>query len=429
MITNVKWGPDRMMRRMSSTSDSRATDLSGVRSQNLESLLRLLRQRGPTSRADLAEQTGLTKVAVSDLATELLSLRLVREADVPVSGGRGRPARPLSLSGERVAGIGLWLDVDRLAVQVVDFSGEARWRRSRRIDNRAARIDTTVRRTARLLDEAIDWTGAQGLDVGSVVVSVPGLIGAERQQLFFAPNLGWQEVALAARLREQSAHAPHIILENEANASALAERACWSVGERASLSDYIYVSMGVGIGAGIVVGGELFRGARGFGGELGHGLVVAQGAKCSCGGRGCLETVVGREAILARARARLGRRFAATDSGGEPMDALSALASSGDRVALEVVDEVADWLVAGLATYANLFDPQAIIVGGHGQTLAEHLCARIEAGLARQVLGARWVPTRVRRSLVGNDAPLTGAGLLALEQVARAPRRVGAPGK
>lgn len=408
--------------------------LQSVRRHNLARVLRALRSDGPMSRAALATHTGLTKVTLSSIAAELLERGLVREQSSEHAAGQaGRPSRPLSLDPDGAAGLGLWIDVDRLGVCLTDLGGQPRFTRMLRRDNARSRPATVLRHLARLSAEAVDHAAERGLRIVAATLSVPGLVDSSRGHLYLAPNLNWSDLPLAEQLAEQLAPLlpglPQSRLANEANAAAIAERAAQlavgrgqgersdqdSQGNQDSHGDFLFVTLGVGVGAGVVQNGVLFRGARGFGGELGHAIVVPDGPRCACGNRGCLEALVGRDALLKRARKRLGSALPGSTDPDAALDALHSLALARDPGALEVLGEVAQWLAIALTNYANLLDPAAIILGGYGARFADLLMPPITRHLERSLLSARWAPCTIHPATTGTDAPLLGAGLLSLE--------------
>jgi predicted NBD/HSP70 family sugar kinase len=181
------------------------------------------------------------------------------------------------------------------------------------------------------------------------------------------------------------------------------------------LDSFIHVSGEVGIGAGVVLGGTLFRGARGFGGEFGHLTVDPDGAPCACGSRGCLETRVGLEALLAAAGEAEG------PPSGEPVTRLAARADAGEPGAVEALRDAGRWLGVGLASAANLLDPQAFILGGFLAPLSAHLVPAAREELRARVLGAgRGLPELITSPL-GPEAAVRGAAALALTRVLRDP--------
>jgi len=384
-----------------------------VRRHNLGVVLRHVADHGPRSRAAIAQETGLNKTTVSSLVGELIDFGLVRETEIELRGTVGRPALPVELSGRRVVGLGLELGVDFLAARAADLTGTERHRVLVSGDNRGRPVDDVLADLAGLARDALAAVRAQdGLTAGAVI-ALPGLVDSTGR-LLVAPNLGWSDVRVPELLRERLGNPPFPLeAENEANLGALAE--LWE-GAGREFRDFIYVSGELGIGAGIVVGGEPFRGAHGFGGELGHTTVDPEGDLCACGNRGCLETRVALGAML---------RAAGLDQGASVTD-LAGRAKAGDERALRTLADAGRWLGIGVGSAANLLNPRGVVVGGYFATLAKWLLPGLREELDARVLAAEWDAPRVVISELGAEAAVRGAAALALRRVFADPGLVSA---
>ena len=374
-----------------------------VRRHNLGVVLRHVAEHGPRSRAAIAHDTGLNKTTVSSLVGELIDFGLVEETAVELRGTVGRPAQPVALGGSRVIGLGLEVGVDFLAVLTADLAGGRRVASLVTEDNRGRPVADVMGRLAGLAREALRRAAEDGRRCAGAVVALPGLVDSPSGRLLVAPNLGWTGVDVPALLRDELDDPGFPIrAENEANLGALAE--LWQ-GAGREFRDFIYISGELGIGAGLIVGGELFRGARGFGGELGHVTVDAEGEPCACGSRGCLETRVALGALL-------------RDAGLPTGASVAQLAARGTepRVA-SILHEAGHWLGVGVASAANLLNPRGVVVGGYFATLAPWLVPGLEAELAARVLAAEWAPPAVVTSALGGEAAVRGAAAAALRRV------------
>ncbi|MEW9527489.1 ROK family protein [Microbispora sp. NPDC049125] len=282
-----------------------------MRARNLALVLGELGARGALTRAALAEITGLTKTTVSKLVADLIEAGLVLEAGAVRDGERGRPGVAVRISGEHVAAVGLEINVDYLSVRVVDLARTVRLRRTQAVDNRSAQPVDVLARLRDLALQAVDEAVEAGLRVVGGVLAVPGPVDLATGTVHNAPNLGWRDVPVSSLL---SMPFP-MWVENEANLAALGE--LWF---GRGLPDFLHVSGEIGIGAGLVVQGRLFRGARGFAGELGHVAVSPDGPACRCGGRGCLEQYAGQDALLAAAGGPVVRQHHAGAPGTPPSE-------------------------------------------------------------------------------------------------------------
>jgi predicted NBD/HSP70 family sugar kinase len=216
-------------------------------------------------------------------------------------------------------------------------------------------------------------------------LAVPGLVDRATGALLVAPNLHWLDVDLSdpGRALGLPPELPAIGVDNEANLGALAEL---RHGAGRDLPSFVYVSGGIGVGAGVVLDGRLVRGGRGLAGELGHVVVDPAGRRCACGARGCLETVLG-----ARRRTTVAERVEA--------------------------------LAAALRSVVHLIDPDAVVLGG-ALAAGPAFAAAVADRLHERTLGARWRPCAVRPSALGADAAILGAATTALDHVRADPTTV-----
>ncbi|VVJ20504.1 Xylose repressor XylR (ROK family) [Amycolatopsis camponoti] len=356
-----------------------------MRARNLEVVLGAVSRGGPLTRASLAELTGLTKSTVSKLVGDLVEAGLLAETGPARGGERGRPGVEVVLSGTRVASLGLEINVDYLAARVLDLTGEVRFAARRERDNRGSRPKKVLAELQALASEALTETHRLGLEVAGAVLAVSGPVGDG--VLFSAPNLGWQDVRPADLLRLPVP----VELDNEANLAALGE--LWfGDGER----DFLYVSGEVGIGAGLVVNGALFSGARGLAGELGHVVVAPDGPPCRCGGSGCLEMFAGQEALL-------------TAGHTASVPALLAALEDGDPAASEACAAAGRALGIALTSAVNLLDLDRIVLGGVFTQLYPWLSGPVSEVLSARLGGLRGAPPVLSASRLGGDAATLGA--------------------
>ncbi|GAA0969307.1 ROK family transcriptional regulator [Acrocarpospora macrocephala] len=316
-----------------------------MRARNLALVLGSVSARGSLTRAALAEVTGLTKTTVSKLVADLIETGLVVETGAVRGGERGRPGVEVRIRGDRVAALGLEINVDYLAVRVVDLSRSVRLRRTQAVDNRSAQPVDVIARLRDLALSAVDEAVGNGLRIVGGALAVPGPVDLGSGVVHNAPNLGWRDVPVLSLL---DLGIP-LHVENEANLAALGE--LWF---GSGPTDFLYVSGEIGIGAGLVVAGSLFRGARGFAGELGHVVVSPDGPPCRCGGRGCLEQYAGQDALL-------GAQNGAPAGG--VMTMVGRLKAQ-DPAATAACHQAGWALGVALSSTVNLVDPDTIVLGG-----------------------------------------------------------------
>ncbi len=386
-------------------------DQTTVRRANLGVVLRHVASAGSRSRAQIAAGTGLTRGTVSSLVTELIELGLLRETGRTTSpGGVGRPGLALELA-DVVVGVGLEVNVDYVAVSVEDLTGAVRYQRRAYRDNRGSAPGPVLDRLAGTARAAVDAAAREGLRPIGVSVAVPGLVEEASGTVVFAPNLGWENLRVGAELESRLDLPVHV--ENESNLAALAEH--WA-GAAMGIDDFVCVFGEVGVGGGVVLGGRLFRGSHGYGGEFGHVSVDPDGQPCACGSRGCVETLVGQESIARAAgippvpgRARsLTAELVRRAEGGAP-DVLCALSDAGQ------------WLGIALASTFNVLDLRAVVLGGCFGPLSPWLVDDVRRTLEERSLAARSGSFDVLPSAFGDGAAVRGAAALSLRRVLDAP--------
>jgi len=363
---------------------------ASVRAHNLALVLRQVAGAPrPPSRADLAASTGLTRATVSALVDDLAGGGLISEVGPAPRTGAGRPAVGLVLNGYGPAGLGLEINVDYLAGCVVDLTGAVIHRLVLHGDQRlvgpGAVLDAVADLGARLRAE----TAAAGRTVAGAALAVPGLVSGAGL-VHRAPNLAWHDVDAAGALADGPLGDLPLTIDNEANLAALAELHADGDG----LDSFVYVSGEIGIGAGIVLHRTLFRGARGWSGELGHVCVHPDGPRCRCGALGCLEQYAGQEALL--------RDLPAGETGLARLRDDAALA--GGRLPAAGTS-----LGVALAGVVNMLDVDTVVLGGIFGPLTPWLAPSVEAELARRVLTSAWSPMTVRASALGPAAAAVGA--------------------
>jgi predicted NBD/HSP70 family sugar kinase len=354
---------------------------------------------------------------VSVLVQELFKLGLLVELGAQTDGRIGRPRSGLGVNGDRVAAVGLEIGVDYLAVCVTDLLRRVRFHRVEAIDNRGVTVDRVLDRAARLAGTALERAAVDSVSVAGIGVAVPGMVDIDAGCLLVAPNLDWADRAIVAELRGRLGNADlPILIDNEANLAGLAE--LW-LGAGADLGDYVYVWGSIGIGAGLVVDGKLFRGSRGFAGEIGHIVVDPSGPECACGGHGCLERMAGQEAILAAAG--LPRIASGLGSPDSSLPQLIELLNDGNVRALAAVRDAGALLGIALSDISNVIDPDTIVLGGNYADLTPWLAQPLEDALANQVIAAERRPILLHRSTLGPDAAVRGAAAWIIERVLARP--------
>jgi glucokinase len=252
-----------------------------------------------------------------------------------------------------------------------------------------------------------------------VGVGVPGLVD-DAGVLRFAPNLSVSAGLEVGRLLSERLGGAQVVVENDATCATVGE---WAHGAAAGVSDAVMVTLGTGIGGGVVVGGRVVRGANGFAGEIGHMVVDPAGPECPCGRRGCWERYASGSGLgrLAREAARAGRLGAVVSlAGGDPEEVrgehVTRAARAGDAQARTVLSEHGWWLALGLANLANIFDTGMIVLGGGVVAASGLVLEPVRRAFDEMMEGHHMrPPVQIVMAGLGDKAGAIGAALLARE--------------
>jgi glucokinase len=260
-------------------------------------------------------------------------------------------------------------------------------------------------------------SGVQSSEVSGVGIGVPAQIDFQRQSIEFCTNLPLAGVdvrsLVMSRIKQE------VTIDNDGHMAALGEA---RFGAAKGARDFLMITVGTGVGGGIFIGGEQFRGSRGLGGEIGHTVVELDGAPCPCGGKGHLEAYLGRPAIAAKGK-EAAKQFKGRDilsAAGGDIDAVTAesvlmAARAGDAVAREILLEAGDILGRSLVGFVNVFNPRLICIGGGIGESADFMVARAAEVMQAEALAGRR-DVQVVQAVLGNDAGILGAAALAFDE-------------
>ena len=254
--------------------------------------------------------------------------------------------------------------------------------------------------------------------VSAVGLAVAGFVSADRQRVMFAPHLAWRDAPVPERVSARVGLP--VVMDHDVNSAAWAE---YRLGVSAGSSIALLVALGTGIGAGLLVDGQIYRGAHGVAPELGHLTVVPGGRPCPCGKQGCWERYCSGTALAQTARLQMAdhdapvlRRLSGDDPAAVTGTMVAVAATEGDPVALGAMDELGHWLAAGLALVTDVLDPEMIVIGGGVSAAAGMFLPLAVSEFGRSITGAGHRPLpRVELARFGDRAGIIGAALLAAE--------------
>ncbi|GAA1539050.1 ROK family transcriptional regulator [Kribbella lupini] len=350
----------------------------------IEVLTKILTQ-GPIPRVEIARRTGLSQAAVTKAVAPLIEAGFVTDQpvaadpDAPVESqlGIGRPVSPLTVVADSVSVIGLKVTPTDLIGVTTDFTAGIRAVRHLRLPDTSAETVTAklVELARELIDVIEDPESLAGPLVG-IGVAVSGDVDAVHGVVRDSPFMGWRDVPLAASLTA-SLDVP-VVVTNDVRALTVAEH--W-FGVGVNADSFAVVTIGSGVGCGLYINGEVVSGAHGVSGELGHLPLAPGDLVCTCGRRGCVETVASSDAILARARKTTGK---------PKLDLSGAieLAHAGNEHAREAFDRAGEVIGSALAAMVNLVGPELVVIAGEGVADYDLYEQRMREAFAAHAFGA-----------------------------------------
>lgn len=375
------------------------TNQEAVRRHNLGTVLRHVHQRGTSSRAELTKGMGLNRSTIAGLVTELESLGAVEHADtVGAPRGAGRPSVGVRIAPNGPFVVAVDLGVERASVARVELGG-AVVERAETVFGASeawqvgAMVAALVRKVVVDAPETASMVG--------VGISVPGLVRRSDGLIRLAPNLDWHDVSFGSIVLAALGVDVPISLANDADLGALAEH---RRGAGVGVGDLIYISGNVGVGAGVITGGQRLEGAGGYAGEIGHLRFNPGGKPCHCGNLGCWETEVGAHAIAEAIGCPVGK---VPDLG----DVLNAYAGKPSRELRAIGGSIGQ----GLASLINAFNPQVVVMGGYFGALYALVRDEIDGGVAAAALPAAAESVSLTLPALGEDSVLLGAAEMAFE--------------
>ncbi|RFA16415.1 transcriptional regulator [Subtercola boreus] len=364
-----------------------------TRRHNLSTVLTFLHHGGPQSRAQLTGLSALNRSTTGALVAELVELGLAYETEPADSGRVGRPS-PIVHANGKVVAITVNPDIDAVTVGVVGLGGLLH-HLVRRETDAVPTVGASIRIVQEVLDGMRDEIATE-FRVAGVGIAVPGLVNSRDGVVALAPHLGWRDEPVAEPFAAALGFRAAV-----ANDAALATVAESIFGAGRGVQDLVYLNGSAsGIGGGVLAGGVMLRGSRGYAAELGHTLVNSSGIRCHCGKRGCLETEVNLGLLLQV----LGRDSAGLDE----VDALIAAVPD----ARPEIERQLDVLALAIGTFVSVFNPESIILGGFLGSLYEADPARLRASVnAASVVGLA-DPVRLERARLRSRLLTTGAAEL-----------------
>ena len=389
-----------------------------VRKLNNNIILDVLRKEAPLSRANLSVVTGLNRSTVSSIIDELIEGNWVRETSFQTDK-IGRPGLQLEINPLGGCVVGIEIGVDFLLCLVTDFSAEVIWRK--RLQTNPQDGQVAIQQLAfGLAAEAIEFGKKECGRCLGIGIAIPALVDAQNGIVKLAPNLKWENVPLRL-IWNQQFHYP-VYVENDGNAAALGE---YYFGAARGIQDIIYIAAGYGLGSGIIADGKLLRGNKGYASEVGHMTYDPKGALCSCGKRGCYETIIGPRAVIENVKNLITEKgpdhtiIKITEGGKNAInyDAVVNAAQENDPIAIDALKEVGCKLGLVVSHLVNIFCPKMVILGGALNYAKDFIQPTVAKVVKENALKLCQEDLEITNSYLGQESSVMGAIGLVLENL------------
>ncbi|NLY91989.1 MAG: ROK family transcriptional regulator, partial [Firmicutes bacterium] len=370
-----------------------------MRNTNKTQILKCIKEKQPVSKREIAEDLGLSTTTISTFIKELEYERVIQPGGTAQSTG-GRRSVLYQLNPEYAYTLGIDLKVDRIIGVLQNFKGEIIGAKE------TIFVDQDEWKVIPLLKSFIQEILAENrisfAQLGGIGIGVPGVLDRESRIIEFAPNLGWRHVDLPAMLAIDKP----VYLENEANAGALGEMV---FGAAKHVSHLVYISVGMGIGCGLLIDNRLFSGYSQQAGEFGHMVVEPMGLPCRCGNRGCWEVYASNAAAL--------RMYTEKKQEKVSFQEFLHRCQLRESEAQQVLATVVQSLGIGIANIINGLNPEMIVVGGELTEVRELIYNPLVKTVKERALEKTFAGVRLEFSHLGNKAVALGMGSIVLEQM------------
>ena len=369
-----------------------------ARQHNSRLVLSTIYLHGEISRVEIARQTRLTRTTVSEIVAEFLETGLVIETGLAPSKG-GKPATLLQVDANSHLLVGIDLAEREFCGALVNLRGKIVQRLCQPVVKLSA--EAALEQVYELIEQLLQLADKPVIGMG---IGVPGLMDPESNNVREAINLDWHNLPLGSLL-EQRFQVP-IYLANDCQVAALGE---FTFGEQQPQANLLLIKAGRGIGAGVVLNGQLFHGDNAGAGEIGHIQIVKNGKRCRCGNRGCLETIIGSPAILQQAQTENQERF-------NHLDELVQAYEMGDIKVVELIHSTGEILGQSLVHLVSILNINQIALAGSLSRFGNGILQPLQTNVKQGVLPALAQNTEIYLSKLGEDIVILGAASLILKR-------------
>ena len=384
---------------------------------NVSAVLKVIRDNGSLSRADVAKITGLTPASVTNITKMLIEDEYLVECKVGQSSG-GRPPIMLELNPNARYVIGISIGVGMIDVVITNLSAEIILKKSIEINEERYDYDFVFKELVKLINEVIECSKIEKEKILGAGVALHGIVNARTGMSIYSPYYGWKEINIKEALENELNLGVYV--DNDVRAMALGES--W-FGITKDISNFVTLNISNGIGAGIIINNKPYYGVDFSAGEIGHIVVEGDGDKCNCGNYGCLETVASNNNITKKAIKLIKQgtnsvlKELKADINQLTIEDISEAAKLEDELAISIIKEAARYIGIAITNLINILNPTSIVVVGE---IFENTFYAIET--LNEIVKNRGMKlssenVRIIKSMLGRDAAVVGATTLVIQEI------------
>lgn len=388
-----------------------------IKEINRNLVLNLIKSQGPISRTDIARLSGLSLATVSGITGDFIESSLVHEMGAGESTGGRKPVL-LRLNYQAGFVVGVKLMEQAITSALTDLDAKVLYHGVTPLTTAATDLASVLQAVIQAVEKTIAESQVDRQRVLGIGIGMAGLVDGEAGICRYSPFFGWRDVKIAEPI---AAHfGVPVYLENDVNTLTIAEQ--W-FGYGHEADHFVVVTIGRGIGAGIVVNRQFYRGALGGAGELGHITLTADGPPCDCGKRGCLEALASDPAVVRQAKAAIALGERTLLAGIEPLtlEAVMEAAEAGDALARQLLADSGRWLGIGVAMLVNILNPQLVIVGGEGVGAGEWRLGPMREAIQAHVFNGLADELQIIIEPSGDETWARGAACVVLGELFKSP--------
>lgn len=384
---------------------------------NVSAVLKVIKDNGSLSRAEIAKLTGLTPASVTNITKFLIEDNFLRESKIGESSG-GRPPIILEFNPDARYVIGVGIGVGVIDVVITNLSASIIIKREMRIEEERYDYDLVFKKLVNLINEVVKSSKIDKEKILGVGVALHGIVNARTGISIHALYYGWKNKDIKEKLEEELDLTVYV--DNDVRAMSLGES--W-FGATKDIANFVTLNISNGIGAGIIINNMPYYGVDFSAGEIGHIVVEADGDKCNCGNYGCLETVASNNNIIRKAIKLIKQGVNSSlskdidDINNLSIEDICKAANDGDELSITILKEAARYIGIAITNLINILNPTAIVVVGEIFENTTHTIETLSEIVKNRGLKLSSENVRIIRSLLGRDAAVVGAATLVIQEI------------